>query len=116
MVHPARLDDTALLEKVLDMFERKSAERFAHQQQALLSRPDATGVLTQLAAWGIPSMLLCGRQDSWASVAQHEAMFALAPQAELCVIEDAGHMVLMERPEATIEALLSFVQATAGAH
>ena len=110
MVHPARLTDAALLGQVLDMFERKSAERFAQQQQALLSRPDATGVLAQLASWGIPSMLLCGRQDSWASVAQHQAMQALALLSELCVIEDAGHMVLMERPEASIAAMLSLMQ------
>lgn len=116
MVHPARLDDAALLEAVLDMFERKSAERFARQQQALLSRPDATGVLVQLAAWGIPSMLLCGRQDSWASVAQHQAMHALALLSELCVIEDAGHMVLMERPEAAIAVMLSLVQKKSGAN
>ena len=116
MVHPARLTDAALLGQVLDMFERKSAERFAQQQQALLSRPDATGVLAQLASWGIPSMLLCGWQDSWASVAQHQAMQALALLSELCVIEDAGHMVLMERPEATIAAMLSLVQKKSGAN
>ena len=116
MVHPARLSDAALLGAVLDMFERKDAERFAQQQQALLSRPDATGVLAQLAGWNIATMLLCGRQDSWANVAQHQAMQALALLARLCVIEDAGHMVLMERPEPTIGALLSFIQATTGAH
>lgn len=116
MVHTDRLADAALLDAVVEMFERKSAERFALQQRALLDRPDARDLLSSLASLGLPTQLLCGRQDSWASVAQHQAMHALAPLAELCVIEEAGHMVLMERPEATTAAILSFILKTSGAN
>ena len=56
-------------------------------------------------------MLMCGRQDSWASVAQHEAMRALAPKASLSIIEDAGHMVLMERPLETARSILQFLES-----
>ena len=107
MVHPDRLNDAPLINAILDMMERKTAERFAQQQHALLTRPDASPVL---AALRVPTLLLCGRQDSWASVAQHTAMQALAPHAQLSVIEDAGHMVLMERPEATIQAIRQFLE------
>ena len=107
MVHPDRLSDTLLVEAILTMFERKTSDRFARQQHALLTRPDASPVLVALH---IPTLLLCGRQDSWASVAQHTAMQALAPHAQLSVIEDAGHMVLMERPEATIQVLQQFLE------
>ena len=107
MVHPDRLNDQQLLDAIGRMFQRKSAELFARQQQALLRRADAASALSGLS---IPLLLLCGRQDNWASVAQHEAMRQLAPNAELTVIEDAGHMVLMERPAATIRALLEFLQ------
>ena len=109
MVHPARLDDNALLESITDMFARKNADRFARQLKALLTRLDASPVLAGLQSLGLPTMLMCGRQDSWASVAQHEAMQALAPQASLHVIEDAGHMVLMERPLETARAILQFL-------
>lgn len=107
MVHPGRLNDALLVETILGMFVRKSAGRFARQQAALLSRPDASAVL---AALRVPTLLMCGRQDSWANVAQHEVMQALAPHARLAVIEDAGHMVLMERPEASVQAILQFLQ------
>jgi pimeloyl-ACP methyl ester carboxylesterase len=107
MVHPSRLKDALLIETILDMFERKSAGRFARQQAALLARPDASPVL---AALSVPTLLVCGRQDSWATVAQHEAMRALAPHAGLAVIDDAGHMVLMERPEATVQAIHQFLE------
>ena len=109
MVHPARLGDAALLELIAAMFARKNADRFAHQLNALLTRPDASPVLGGLQAMELPTMLLCGRQDSWASVAQHEAMRALALEASLSVIEDAGHMVLMERPLETARAILQFL-------
>jgi pimeloyl-ACP methyl ester carboxylesterase len=107
MVHPDRLADAVLIESITQMFERKSPERFARQQNALLTRPDASPVLARLK---MPCLLLCGRQDSWANPAQHEAMRALAPHAVLSVIEDAGHMVLMERPGATARAIREFLQ------
>jgi pimeloyl-ACP methyl ester carboxylesterase len=107
MVHPDRLGDEALIASITQMFERKSPEIFARQLNALLTRPDASQVLAGLR---MPCMLLCGRQDGWANPAQHEAMRALAPHAVLSVIEDAGHMVLMERPEATAGAIRQFLQ------
>jgi pimeloyl-ACP methyl ester carboxylesterase len=108
MVHPARVDEAALVNPIIEMFARKSAGRFECQQHALLDRPDATAVLCGLT---MPTLLLCGRQDAWAGVAQHEAMQALARHASLAVIEDAGHMVLMERPQPTIDALNEFLEA-----
>lgn len=109
MVHPERLNDAPLIEAILRMFERKTAERFARQQEALLTRPDASPVL---AALRVPTLLLCGRQDHWASVAQHTAMQTLTPHAQLSVIEDAGHMVLMERPDTTVQAIRQFLDET----
>ena len=109
MVHPQRVDDAALVGSIIEMFARKSADRFERQQHALLNRPDATEVLRGLS---VPTLLLCGRQDAWAGVAQHEAMRLLAPHAELSVIEDAGHMVLMERPAPTVEAINKFLESS----
>lgn len=109
MVHPDRLNDARLIETILTMFEGKTAERFTRQQHALLNRPDASGVLAVLR---VPTLLLCGRQDSWANVAQHTAMQGLVPHAQLSVIEDAGHMVLMEKPEATVQAIRQFLEQT----
>ena len=107
MVHPARLGDRALVDAILDMFERRSADVFALQLQALLDRPEAGDVL---ASVDVPLCIGCGAQDSWAPVAQHEAMVALNPRARLEVIADAGHMAPMERPEATAAVLARWLQ------
>lgn len=98
MVHPDRLADTPLIEAILQMFERKTAHVFAAQIEALIARPDATPVLQALA---MPTLVACGRQDSWANTAQHEAMHQLASGSVLEIVEDAGHMAPMERPRET---------------
>lgn len=112
MVHPARLNDASLLEAIVAMFERKSADTFERQLRALLQRPDASDVLRGIR---VPALVMCGRQDSWAPVAQHEAMHALIPGAVLAVTEDAGHMAPMERPAAVAEVLQRWLTATAKA-
>ncbi|TAG26048.1 MAG: alpha/beta hydrolase [Burkholderiales bacterium] len=102
MVHPERLKDAPLMQAILDMFERKSADVFAAQINALLNRRDTSDVLRSLR---IPTLVACGRQDSWATPSQHEAMHALIPKATLRFVEDAGHMAPMERPEAMAAVL-----------
>lgn len=106
MVHPDRLQDHALIESIVQMFERKSADVFACQIQALLHRPAAHDMLQQLTA---PTLVLCGRQDSWATLSQHQAMHGMVRSADLAVIDHAGHMAPMERPEAVGAAMLQWL-------
>ncbi len=108
MVQPARLPDTALIESILKMFERRTAETFAAQLQALIRRPDASDVLPTVR---VPTLIACGRDDTWSPVSQHEAMQRLMPRATLRVIEDAGHMVQMERPQETAAILQAWFAA-----
>jgi pimeloyl-ACP methyl ester carboxylesterase len=107
MVHPERLADAPLMESILAMFERKTADVFAAQIKALLTRPDASDVLRQLK---MPTLIACGRQDSWAPPSQHEAMHALTPSAQLRLIENAGHMAPMERPLETAALLNAWIE------
>lgn len=113
MVHPARLGDAGLMADILDMFERKSADIFAGQIQALLDRPDAGPVLETIA---VPTLVLCGRQDGWAPVGQHQEIVARIPtgHATLNIIEEAGHMSTMEQPEAVAEAMCAWLAIPAG--
>lgn len=115
MVAPDRLADTDFIENIVAMFERKSAEVFACQIRALLNRPDGSDVLRALK---VPTLLQCGRKDAWSPPVQHEAMRALVPAAVLDVIENAGHMAPMERPEAVAVSLNRWLLrcATKGVH
>jgi pimeloyl-ACP methyl ester carboxylesterase len=105
MVHPARLD-TPLFEAIVAMVARKTPAIHQAQITALLDRPDARAVLQGLSG---PTLLLCGRQDAWSPLAQHEQMQALLPSARLVAIEDAGHMVTLEQPAAVNRALADWL-------
>jgi pimeloyl-ACP methyl ester carboxylesterase len=107
MVHPDRLQDRALIDAVLDMFERHSVAQFAAQIQALIQRPDASSVLPGIAC---PSLLLCGEQDQWATPAQHSEMAQLIPGSLYSCVPHCGHMSPMEQPAAVNAALLSWLE------
>ncbi len=111
MVHPAQLD-TPLFEAILDMIERKTPEIFAAQITALLARPDARPALATVAG---PLLLLCGRQDAWSPLERHEAMQQVNPRGRLVVVEDAGHMSTMERPDEVSDALAQWLREPAAA-
>ncbi|MEY3611610.1 MAG: hypothetical protein RJB14_1332 [Pseudomonadota bacterium] len=102
MVHPSRLTDTALMDGIVAMFARRTPAHFASQIKALLARPDATQTLQSI---GGPVYLVCGAQDSWSPVAQHQAMSDLLPHSVLTVIESAGHMAPMEQPKLVARVL-----------
>lgn len=106
MVHPDRLRDAALMEDILQMFDRKSPDIFAKQLHALIHRPDGSDVLARI---GVPTLIACGRQDAWSPPAQHESMHKLVPHAQLHIYEEAGHMAPMEKPAAVAESILQWL-------
>jgi len=106
MVHPGRLQDRTLIESILAMLERKTPGIFAAQVHALLHRPAAEAVLRAI---GCPTLVLCGREDSWSPVSRHEEMARMIGGASLAVIEDSGHMVTLERPQAVTAELASWL-------
>jgi pimeloyl-ACP methyl ester carboxylesterase len=104
------LTDQALIERILNMFERKNADIFAKQINALIHRPDGTDVLKSIQ---VPTLILCGRQDTWSPPSQHEAMQQLTPHATLAVVDAAGHMAPMERPREVADAMLLWLSECA---
>ena len=100
MIHPTR-HGSPLFEAVLDMLERSSAEQFAAQINALLTRPDAGPVLPAITC---PTLVLTGREDLWSPPEQHERMAAAIPGAQLCIVEQCGHMSTLEQPEVVTAA------------
>ena len=102
MVHPDRLQDETLINAILDMFARKTADTFFAQQTALLTRPDAGMLMSQIHC---PTLILCGRDDSWSTPEWHESMAKEIRGATLAVMENCGHMSTMERPAEVSAAL-----------
>jgi len=113
MVHPERLHDPALVEAILAMIERRTPDDYAAQIEALLARPDVTDVLRGLR---VPTLVACGRQDTWSPLAQHEEIAALIPGSRLVAFDECGHMAPMERPDAVAAALAAWLAVPARAH
>lgn len=105
MVHPDRIGGP-IFEQVLTMFDRGSAAQYAAQINALLNRLDAAPLLPGIAC---PTLVLTGRQDAWSGPAQHEAMAAAIPGAQLLIVENSGHMTTMEQPQAVSAALAEWL-------
>ena len=108
MVHPDRLGDKPLIDAILDMFARKSADTYEAQMRALLNRPDAGPLLTEIVC---PSLVLCGREDTWAPPARHEAMASAIHDARLVLVDRCGHMAPMERPAEVAAAFRDWLAA-----
>ena len=107
MVAPSRLSDAVLIENIVQMFERKSEDIFKRQIKALLERPDASGVLAQVQ---VPTLVMAGEFDDWASPQQHQAIADLLPaRPQVDVVAGAGHMMMMEQPEAVTASFLKWL-------
>lgn len=75
--------------------------------------PTFTGLdkFTVLEAFArVPTTILCGTRDRITSVGHSRKMASRLPSARLVEVEDAGHMVLLERPEPINAALLDLVE------
>jgi pimeloyl-ACP methyl ester carboxylesterase len=102
MLAPRHRSEPHLVQAVFDMVGRMSGPIYAAQTRALLGRPDATGVLKNLDC---PTLILCGMEDGWSPPERHRRMAELAPRAVLRLVEDCGHMAMMEQPGAVLAAL-----------
>jgi pimeloyl-ACP methyl ester carboxylesterase len=107
MIGPSRQNDNALIERILHMVGRMSAEIYAGQTHALLTRPDATPVLTEIRC---PTFIICGKQDTWSPPERHQQMQQAIANGELRLIDDCGHMSTLERPEEVLAILEEWIR------
>jgi pimeloyl-ACP methyl ester carboxylesterase len=109
MLHPARRADPDFLKPLTAMIERYSPETFRNQVTALLNRPDATPVLDEIDC---PTIVMCGREDTWSPPAQHEVIAAAVRRSRFIVVESCGHMAPFEQPEVVTKELARWLDAS----
>ena len=88
--------------------ERQPPAGIADAIRCLRSRPDSTLLLPGIE---MPVQLVVGRDDELTPVAVHEQMQAQIPGAALTVIEGAGHLSNLERPDVFTRAMSRFLQS-----
>ncbi|MEM9795085.1 MAG: alpha/beta fold hydrolase [Pseudomonadota bacterium] len=101
----------AILELCMEMATALGPQVFARQSRALMARPDRQDVLRGVR---VPSLVLCGAEDSLCPPARHELMRDLIPEARLVVVDGAGHLPVLERPEAVNAALSAWLEEVEG--
>lgn len=97
----------AILDLCMEMALALGPEVFARQSRALRDRPDQTATL---AAFRGPALVLMGAEDRLCPRDRHDQMHQLMPQSRLVIIEGAGHLPTLERPEETTAALRRWLE------
>ena len=61
-----------------------------------------------------PVMVICGADDKMTPQVQAQFLVAHLPNAQLEILPEAGHMVMLEQPHAVAERLINFLSALPG--
>lgn len=100
----------AVLARMVAMARAVGTETAIAQVRALQRRRDYQAVLRRCA---VPALVLCGAHDRLTPPRRHELMAGLIPDAELRVLDDAGHLPVLEAPEAVNDALARWLDRPA---
>ncbi|QOY95123.1 alpha/beta hydrolase [Massilia sp. UMI-21] len=109
-LHPQQAGNAALIERVRAMGVRLGGEVF-RRQSAIVRAGDRE----RLHAIRCPTLVVAAGQDRLRSREESEELHAGIPGAELAVIEDSGHMVPIEAPQALLALVLPWLDRVAPA-
>ena len=102
ILHPAHIDDKAIVQPILDMALEVGAEGFVNETRATIARPDSRPLLVDI---DVPTVVIVGRQDLTTPLVRSEEMAADIATSRLVVLEECGHMGPLERPAEVTNAL-----------
>ncbi|MCB2026281.1 MAG: alpha/beta hydrolase, partial [Ottowia sp.] len=57
-----------------------------------------------------PALVVCGREDQVTPLTLSQEMASLLPDAELVVVDEAGHMSILEQPDTVVAAVLRWLE------
>lgn len=84
-------------------FEQSVLERIGRGPERFAPGEAATSIRQ-------PALLLWGRQDAVIDPSALDLYAALIPQARTLLVDDAGHMALMEQPRAVADAVVELIE------
>ena len=87
MLSPRFRDDPALNAEIRTMVLRSTPEDYRGQIEAALNREDQTRYLPEIRH---KVLVICGEDDEWSPVPQHEEIVDQLVDAELVIIPEAG--------------------------
>jgi pimeloyl-ACP methyl ester carboxylesterase len=107
MIAPYNVDgQPAVARHVLEMMRGTSPAGAAAALRGRAQRRDYTEMLASIP---VPTLVVVGRDDQFTPVDEARLMAARIPGAQLVIIDGAGHLPNLERPEAFNDALEAFL-------
>jgi pimeloyl-ACP methyl ester carboxylesterase len=95
-----------LVERVAALIREQDPRAVAGAQRGMAARRDATDVLAGIA---VPTLVVTGEEDTITGPDVGRELAAAIPDARFLLVEGAGHLSSLERPEVVNEALLDFL-------
>lgn len=95
-----------IVEPLRKMCIAQGRETFDAHVRALLGRRDARPELARLRC---PTLVMTGSQDSWSPPEQQDEIAGAVRGAMIRIIEGAGHMLTVERPDAVNAAIAQWL-------
>jgi pimeloyl-ACP methyl ester carboxylesterase len=95
-----------LVQRVTAMVAEQDPRAVAGAQVGMAARPDATDVLATIA---VPTLVVTGAEDELFDPEVGRELASAIPGARFLLVEEAGHLSSLERPEVVNEALLDFL-------
>jgi len=105
-VHPDNVGDEALRTLHRDMALANGMAAYLDQQEAIIARPDSR---PDLAAIACPTLIVVGDGDQITPPALAREMADLIAGARVVTVPKAGHMALIEQPQAVTAALVGWL-------
>ncbi|TDD64073.1 alpha/beta fold hydrolase [Jiangella aurantiaca] len=105
-----RRDRPDLVARVTDWLDGAPPDGVAWAQRAMAARPPSFGTLRDAAARGLtPSTVIVGAEDTLIGRDEAAAMAAALGGVPVHVVDDAGHLSPLERPDVVAEILRAAV-------
>ena len=98
-------DKDKLIQKCVDMASTLDKKVFYNQSVALRDRKDQTFILENL---NCKTLIICGERDEMCPVSYHSNMNKMIKSSDLIVLEDVGHMPMLECPQKLNNYLKNF--------
>lgn len=106
-VHSSHLDNTVLIKHIQSITQDAGLDNYRKQQSATIERKNR---VKQLSKFDYPTLLVGGQQDEQVSIDEIKKAAQYLHSGFVETIEDCGHFIPLEQPDALLNILKTFFE------
>lgn len=104
--------DDATLEGIVRPWTGEQGQPAFYRQIAQADSRYTDEVQARYPTITTPTLILWGREDRWIPLERGETLHGLIPSSEFHVVDDAGHLVIEEKPDQLVQHIMRFAGTT----